>query len=57
MTLAQAVCKCAEEGWLGFKASYVRQANFTVYSADKTEMQTHKQAVRQSLRDINNTDW
>ena len=59
LTLAQAVQKCAEEGWLGFKAEYMPKPSFNAFNGSGfvSEPKTNKQAVRESLRNINGTDW
>ena len=55
LTLHDAVQKCAEEGWLGFKASYVSAPHFNAFNADPAK--ANKAAVRANLRNIYNTDW
>ena len=54
LTLPEAVQKCAEEGWLGFKASYVKS---NAVSIGFNQPPTDKQRVSESLRDIQNTNW
>lgn len=56
ITLPEAVKMCADNEWIGFKASYMPKHQFGLVTAP-TQPQNNKQAVRASLRDITNTDW
>ena len=55
LTLRDAVEKCAEEGWLGFKASYVSAQHFNAFNVDPEK--TKKQAKVDAMRNIHDTDW
>ena len=50
ITLPKATEMCAEEGWRGFKAEWLANQTSSMIKAQK-------QTVRQSLREIGNTDW
>ena len=50
VSLAEAIEISAEEGWRGFKAEWLSNRTNQVQKAKK-------QGVRESLRDIHNTDW
>jgi hypothetical protein len=53
LTLPQAVQKCAEEGWLGFKAFYIKTpVKMTVLAPE-----SDRTRVRDKMRDITDTDW
>ena len=53
LVISEAVQKCAEEGWLGFKAEYMPKPQVVRTFATQTD----KQRVSESLRDIGNTNW